>query len=166
MPCILSLPTGGSQSDATFTKPATPPERTIAHKLADEILRTGESTNELIALGETPVTRPRTRSATKAVAESGKALTVDKRAADNHRSVADGGKAHSYYANSRAAVPVLKFALAYCGSSLHPISDALSMADVIWAWVLRHGTLVRILYAPYLSSYFMFSTSDSHSSYF
>ncbi|XP_067942983.1 apical junction molecule-like [Watersipora subatra] len=63
--CSPTAPSKAAGNDATFIKPFMPPERSIAHKLADEILKTGESTDELIALANTPVTRPKTRSTTK-----------------------------------------------------------------------------------------------------
>ena len=75
------------EGNATFTKPAVPPEATIAHKLADEMLRTGESTNELIALGDTPVTRPRTRSATKKASHGRKKAVTEPSEGESQRSV-------------------------------------------------------------------------------
>lgn len=71
----------GSQRDETFTKPAVPPESRVANKLADEILKTGESTRELIALGDTPVIRTRTRSAARNLPygdDRNQAFTVEK----------------------------------------------------------------------------------------
>ncbi|KAF6017468.1 CEP95 [Bugula neritina] len=50
-------PTG----DATFIKPAVPPEKSVAHKLAEEILETGDSTRELMALGHSPAPKIRYR---------------------------------------------------------------------------------------------------------
>lgn len=64
---IVSL--GRRIRDVTFTKPEVPPEKMMSQKLADEILKTGESTEELIALADTSPRpeRVRTRSMTKAL---------------------------------------------------------------------------------------------------
>lgn len=69
----------GSKKDTTFTKPAIPPTRssTRADKLAEQYLDTGESTRELIALGDTPVLKTKTRSAT-ATHSKPRAITIDK----------------------------------------------------------------------------------------
>ena len=72
----------GTKKDETFTKPAVPAQKwssSRADKLAEQYLNTGESTRELIALGDTPVLKTKTRSATAAVAQDQpRAITIDK----------------------------------------------------------------------------------------
>ena len=73
----------GTKKDETFTKPAVPAQKlsgiSRADKLADQYLNTGESTRELIALGDTPVLKTKTRSATAAVSQDQpRAITIDK----------------------------------------------------------------------------------------
>ena len=72
----------GTKKDETFTKPAVPAQKSSssrADKLAEQYLNTGESTRELIALGDTPVLKTKTRSATAAVSQDQpRAITIDK----------------------------------------------------------------------------------------